>query len=267
MQFVDGRNTLPRHPTKRWARRNVADLLGGVAHHTAGGDDPVKTAAYHVGPSHTSADGMPGLAYTFFIAGPGTITWANDLDARTWSQGGKKAPDVDGDGDVDADDGLGNANAKFVGICLGGSFDGPHNRTGQEPTAEQVLALLALWAHLVGHHRVSGWPPELYSALGHLTMADLWAHADFGKPACPGRTITELLAALRTHRAPARSIAEWQTALVDAGFDLGSFGPSGNGVDGDWGTASRRALADFQRSRGLPVTGHRDDATAAELFR
>ena len=261
MQFVDGRASLPRHSTKRWKKRDVSRILGAAVHHTAGGDVPENTAAYHVGKD------IPALAYTFYIPKSGTVWWANELDAKTWSQGGRTSPDVDGDGDVDSTDGAGDANGRFLAIVLGGSFDSKWNKTGQEPTGEQVLALLSLWGHLVGHSRVQGWPPELFNALGHLRMADLWTHADFGKIACPGRTITDLLVALRTHREVARSTEDWQRALVAAGYDLGKWGPKRDGVDGDWGSTSRDAIISFQRSAGLEPSGHRDDITADELFR
>ena len=90
--------------------------------------------------------------------------------------------------DSDAADGLGAANARYLAIVLGGSFDSDSNRTGQEPTALQVLALLSLLAHLFGEHRAQWLPPELFNAIPQLQIGrDVWAHSDFGKPACPGR--------------------------------------------------------------------------------
>lgn len=44
---------------------------------------------------------------------------------------------------------------------------------------------------------------------------------------------------------PFAGAAEAQEALVILGFDLGTYGPAGNGVDGDWGNASRQGLRDF----------------------
>lgn len=275
MQFVDARTTLPQHPTKRWRTRPVAGLLGACIHHTAGGDDPVATARYHVGPNHTSPDGMPGLAYTFYVRGNGDVYWANELSAQTWSQGGQKDhPDVDGDGDVDAADGKGNANARFLGIVLGGNFDGPYNDTGREPSGPQILGLLALLAHLTGEVDDPRLPDELFDAVP-FGFHDVFAHADFGKPACPGKTVTDLVHALRaggprgasTPRPdPGKSDIEWQRALVARGYDLGKFGPNEDGIDGDWGTASRRALIKFQTDTGLTPSGHRDGPTAAALF-
>lgn len=262
MNFVDARTTLPRHPTRRWRARDVQAILGFVVHHAAGDSDVEATARYHIGPNHTDPNGMAGLAYTFFIDRDGVVTWANDLEAATWSQGGggNVRPDVDGDGDADRDDGANDANGRFVGICLAGSFDGPHNPTGKEPTPEHLLALLALIGHLVGKYRAPDHPEALFGALPRVRMYDVWAHADFGKAACPGRTVTELLAALRRSRGRAsRSALEWQQGLTRAGFDPGP-------IDGVWGTRSRAALIAWQTSRGLEAAGHRDDASARLLF-
>ncbi len=44
--------------------------------------------------------------------------------------------------------------------------------------------------------------------------------------------------------------------------DLGEYG---HAVDGVWGPHTARALRNFQRAHGLPITGHADDATVARL--
>ncbi len=47
-----------------------------------------------------------------------------------------------------------------------------------------------------------------------------------------------------------------QRALVLLGYDLGDFGPTNDGVDGDWGRASDAALSDFQKRHGLVENGY-----------
>jgi len=49
-----------------------------------------------------------------------------------------------------------------------------------------------------------------------------------------------------------------QERLHQSGFDAGP-------VNGDFGAKTQAALAQFQRSRDLPVSGMLDDATRAEL--
>lgn len=264
IEFIDARDTLPRHPSKRWQTRDVSRVLGFVWHHTAGGDNPEATARYHVGASHTSADGMPGIAYTFYVRQSGEVWWCNDLAARTWSQGGGKLhPDVDGDGEATRADGKGDANGRFIGIVFGGNFDSRWNPTGKHPTPIQILAGLALVAHLTGTERHPAMPDLLFGAVGHLTLADVWAHADFGKAACPGDDLSALAASLRHARGAIsfRTDADWQRALSARGYDLG---PSG--ADGVWGPKSRAALEAFQRDSGLDPTGHKDPASQALLF-
>lgn len=272
MQFIDGRpgrpDALPTHATRRWGTRSVQSIKGFVIHHTAGSnDDPRATARGHVAPGRHGAEGMAGLAYTFFVRRNGDVWWANDLIARTWSHGGGSAhPDVNGDGKVDAADGLGNANAEFLAIVVAGSFHSRWNLTNAQPTAHQLAAVVVLLSHMTGNAQWGAAPAELFGALGHLTVGDVWGHAHFGKAACPGDRLLTLTDWLRESRAPLRGVEDWQRALVARGFTLGDFGPGRDGVDGKWGNASRNALRAFQASVNLAPTGDRDPITARALF-
>lgn len=264
MKFVDVRpgseRMLPVAPGRSWSRRSVSTLLGIVWHHAAGGDDPYATARYHIAPNHVSPRGMPGLGYAFFIDKAGTVFWANDLEAATWSQGSRDIhPDADGDGDVDVADGKGAANARFLAVCFGGDFFSEHNRDGDEPTGEQMLAGLALVGVLTGRVPDERFPAELHGKLGHVGFGDVWSHASFGKAACPGRTLELLAAAMRESGRRRRSVAEWQRALDDRGHPPGL-------IDGAWGPKSKAALVAFQRASGLPLTAARDRETERALF-
>ncbi len=57
---------------------------------------------------------------------------------------------------------------------------------------------------------------------------------------------------------PGDVVASVQRELQRQGYDAG-------GVDGDYGPATRRALLDYQRDNGLPVTGEIDEATLDAL--
>ena len=46
-----------------------------------------------------------------------------------------------------------------------------------------------------------------------------------------------------------------QESLVKRGYNLGTYGSTKNGVDGDFGSKTEEALKQFQASHGLPVTG------------
>lgn len=57
-----------------------------------------------------------------------------------------------------------------------------------------------------------------------------------------------------------------QARLKALGFDLGSFGTNGDGVDGKYGKATAAAVKQFQEQNGLPPTGRVDMGTYAMLL-
>jgi peptidoglycan hydrolase-like protein with peptidoglycan-binding domain len=61
-----------------------------------------------------------------------------------------------------------------------------------------------------------------------------------------------------TQAAASQDVAEAQQALKAAGFDPGS-------ADGVLGPQTRQAIRDFQRARGVPVTGELDRETQRAL--
>ena len=63
-----------------------------------------------------------------------------------------------------------------------------------------------------------------------------------------------------------RDVAAAQSLLVAQSYDVGSFGPYGNGVDGILGPVTSDALSRFQRERGLVETGTLTEETAARLL-
>lgn len=53
-------------------------------------------------------------------------------------------------------------------------------------------------------------------------------------------------------------VAELQTALIKLGYDLGTYGVNRDGVDGDCGSKTVRAIEEFQEKYGLELTGKYD---------
>jgi len=51
------------------------------------------------------------------------------------------------------------------------------------------------------------------------------------------------------------SVEEFQKILKDLGYDLGEFGPKGDGVDGKFGRMTKEAIKSFQKDHGLKVDG------------
>lgn len=97
--------SLPRHPTKRFPRRQLNQIQQIVVHHSAG---PLTQtirdiARYHVGPNHVCSSGCPGILYHFAITRNAKAYQVNDLETIAWHLAGQ--------------------NTKSVGIVLIGNYD------------------------------------------------------------------------------------------------------------------------------------------------
>jgi len=224
---VDGRDNLPSHDTKVWAYRDPENLLGAVYHQSledyglASGN-----AKYHVGPNHISKTGLPGLSYTLFVEKTGNAILANNVEDKTYSQGYKDPEGRD-------------ENALYIGVCFGGNFDAPGYRGTQIPTSAQILTAELLWHHMA---EIWGW-----------RNLDLHGHYHFGKPTCPGNSLTEVISSIRGVYFD--TVLERQKALKALGFYKGT-------IDGMWGPVSKAALVEFQNSVGIEANGVWNEAVS-----
>ena len=240
-EIKDGRKTLPRHASRKWGKRKLTDIKGIVLHQTAGNDSVTGTAKYHVGPNHISDQGCPAICYTYYVDQKGTIHQCNDHESVTWSQGGGTPP-LHGT----------RGNNNYLAIVCGGDFSGPGHNGRHKPTEVQLKSVTSLILWLQAKLKL---PPTA-----------VFGHYHFGKRACPGTRLEKLVEELRsTGLNLPKKDAEWQQMLADLGFDLGEWGPNKDGVDGDWGNASRQALVAFQRGNEVHNTGYRDKLTATAL--
>jgi hypothetical protein len=226
---IDGRKTLPRHPTKKWGKRAIKDIQGVVLHQSleerasASGN-----AKYHSGPNHISPDGLPGLSYTGFMEKTGKLYLANDFEDATWSQGTEIIP--------------GDENHRYVAFCVGGNFSGPGYKGTQEPTEAQRTNVLTMWAFL-----------KVFLGLRN---NQLFGHYSFGKPACPGYQLMMTIDVIHEQRDWVGGFYNFETidgrqkALESLGFmkvQEGQFGV--------WDLESKGALVAFQRAHGLVADG------------
>lgn len=62
-------------------------------------------------------------------------------------------------------------------------------------------------------------------------------------------------------KSDASGVMKIQQFLKGKGYNLGSFGPNKDGVDGKMGHLTQQALKAYQKSKGLPETGTDDTAT------
>ncbi len=113
-------DTLPKHPTDRYATRTLDKITALAIHHSAAAGDipPQNVAAYHV------RRDWPGMGYHFYIMGDGTIYQCNNLESISYHSG--------------------YANTYSVGICLAGRFmDGALPPDKQLAAATQLVAYLS----------------------------------------------------------------------------------------------------------------------------
>lgn len=60
-------------------------------------------------------------------------------------------------------------------------------------------------------------------------------------------------------------VRELQRLLVQLGYNLGTFGPAGDGIDGDFGKATQDAVIAFQTAAGIEIDGQFGKASLAAL--
>ena len=168
-------------------------------------------------------------------------------------------------------------NRVGVGVCFAGTFRSRHTRDAKRTREAPSSEAMAAGAELVLDYLIPRYGLERQEAL--------LGHFDAGKPACPGDFLEQWI---RYHRGedvedpsesftpldtpgvsePAReldTVAARQQALVDLGYDLGPWGPRGDGVDGIWGEASKGALLAFQAMEALVVDGRWGPRTEAAV--
>jgi hypothetical protein len=220
LKIFDGRKSLPHHKTEKWDQRDPIKILGVVYHQslenfgTASGN-----SKYHVDPNHISDNGLPGLAYPLFVEKSGDIWLANNIEDITYSQGSV------------------TGNKLYVGVCFGGNFSGPGYEGSQKPTNAQLRVARELWTHL---KKIWGFKDN-----------QLFGHYDFGKPACPGNELMEIIEDINSDYISDDNLNTTigrQQALAELGYYTGK-------IDGDWGNKSKTALIAFQRIAGLKSDG------------
>jgi hypothetical protein len=236
--LVDGRETLPRHSTKKWDNRDPSKLLGAVYHQsldnygTASGN-----AKYHSGPNHISKDGLPGLSYTCFIEKDGVIILANNVEDKVYSQGTRDLP--------------GDENALYLSACFGGNFPGPGYDGPQEPTKAQLGSASILW--------------DILKDTFNFNNDQLFGHYDFSKPSCPGYALSGVIESINRNqdwkygKYDLSTITGRQEALFALGYQYGN--------EDDWGPMSRYALTMFQTDNNLIPDGVWGKKTATIILK
>lgn len=140
-KFVDFRNKVKRHPTRRFPVLSLKGKTTIAIHHSLtrrglGGSNAEGYARYHV-----DTHGWPSIGYHYVIEPEGTIKWCNDIELRTYH--------------------VGNHNNYAVGICLTGDFRYEEPTEAQKESLRNLVnALQKKYPHLKyikGHNEFSGY--------------------------------------------------------------------------------------------------------------
>lgn len=156
-----------------------------------------------------------------------------------------------------------------------------HVRVHTDERAAQSARAVGALAYTVGNHLVFGsgqYAPT--TAAGRRLLAHELVHTlqqggpgatlrracDPTKPPLAARTLPVYFpnetrikkvfagtATIEVGSSASAAIGLVQQALVDLGFDLGTSGPNGDGVDRKFGAPTKSAVSDFQRSEAIPV--------------
>jgi N-acetylmuramoyl-L-alanine amidase len=116
--FRDIRDSLKKHPTKKYKTRSLGVITHIVVHHSLTKTGSAKAYAEY----HVDTNGWPGIGYHFHIAKDGSVDWTNSLETISYH--------------------VGNSNKTSVGIVLTGDF------RVEKPTEAQIKSLIALIRYL-----------------------------------------------------------------------------------------------------------------------
>lgn len=242
MEGLDVQNKIDElewNKTRKWRKRNEISKI--IIHQSLSDGKLENINHYLISPgNHISPKtGCPHICYHIVIDKQGTIILCNDFDDMTWHT---KKHNVNG-----------------LSICVLGNFIGTGWNKGHEPSEEQMKSLDKLLDHLM----------ENLS----LNSKDIYGHYHFGKPACPGKTITELIESIRREvradqvdEMPSSfkrldTISDIQKALLMLGFHLDKYGS-----DGILGEETKLAICHFQIKYDLPLNGVADEKTRNSLI-
>jgi hypothetical protein len=103
---------------------------------------------------------------------------------------------------------------------------------------------------------------EFFKPTFGLTNDDVFGHFEAKRPklSCPGDWLEDWVLQTRGKDPVFRSWESRQLALVRLGYDLGTTGINGDGVDGDPGYRTRAAIEGVEEALGLPVNGVWDES-------
>lgn len=250
--------------SKKWTSATDYRPMGVTWHWTATWN--IQGCRNAIGGSNPSRKGIASAHYGIGRSFSEGIDRYVSLDNRSWHAGKNQLLRWDGRPS--------NNNTKGARATVGiETVNIGYSRPDVQPEADWIRAysphgkqemLVQLWSDeqiemmiQVGREIIIRWPT--------ITWFDHHGHHD----ACPGYKVdvagfpfARVLRGIYNNPeipdiwTPFWITKQRQRALVLLGFDLGSFGPNRDGVDGDWGRASDAALTKFQQQNDLVDNGY-----------
>lgn len=104
--------------------------------------------------------------------------------------------------------------------------------------------------------KVTSGPWKKWGKLPASMLAYVGDGAGTTEPAVPEPAAYELGDRILKRGMKGSDVTELQTALVALGFDCGTYGVNEDGIDGDYGKATEKAVKAFQEAAGVEIDGH-----------
>lgn len=241
VKVVDRRGDFDPHPTARYARRELDQIVFVTWHHTAGPtineDAPERVWNYHRNNPLPSGSEREGAAYWACLCegSDGTdLHVFHDATVATWSQGYAQEP--------------GDENMRGLGIVVAGSYVGPHNPDGTKASAHLLDTVRKITTGVMRWMQVASW---IDNGGERFPAHRITGHFDYGKAACPGAQIEQLVRQMRGEGTSAPyTLTTWrnrQAALEKVGIDPGT-------IDGIYGRKTGAAIRELTTAAGLYPT-------------
>lgn len=163
---------LPWNPNgSQWKKGDIKKIDTIIVHQAGGPGTIEQINQYHItGPNHLSFEGAPHIAYDFGIRKNGEICKLNKFEDVLWSNKG--------------------VNTRGVAIVVIGDFPAKGYHTGkEEPTINQISSLKKLITYLCDENEIKN----------QLSYQRVFGHDYFGKPHCPGDTLSSVAAEIRNN--------------------------------------------------------------------
>ncbi len=230
MKINDKRNSLVKHTSRIYRRREKSEITKIAIHHSATITGSTEAFARY----HVSQLNWPGIAYHYVVHKDGSIDFCHDHEVISFH--------------------VGNSNGSTLGICLIGDFRFQTLENVQQNALLTLIEKLLIefqltFADVWGHMEFPGYEHKQCPSINMDKFRDLLARKEI-------RTIFKVFLCRGDFGANVKVI---QQKLKDLGFNPGP-------IDGIFGLNTEKAVRAFQRNKGIEVDGIVGQRTWFYLF-